>query len=137
MQVFFKAEGDAVRGEDWDFAEGTRKYTGNDFRDGVLRQGRDADGDRIYSVMIERGEREVTVPIEVFKDRAAEGTERVRLEIVDIDLWRHKGSGPELYGLSGGPGEDRERDFDGPTGLENLFGSDDGIVVKIVDDLMS
>jgi hypothetical protein len=138
VQVFFKVEGRAEKGEDWTFAGGTTPYNGaNDFASKVVRHGTDGDGDVIYSVMLERGERSVAVPIEIFRDRQQESNEKIKLQVVDIDLWAHRGGDPALYRLSGGPNADRERDFDGPTGLEARLLPDDEVVITIFDDLVS
>jgi hypothetical protein len=124
VQVFFTATGSAERFEDWNFAGG------------VLRHGKDPNGDTVYSVMLEPGADRVAVPLRIIGDDLAEGTERVRFEVVDIDLWRHVGATEKLYRLSGGPGADSERDFDGPTGLENHLVRDTTLVVTIHDDLI-
>jgi hypothetical protein len=138
VQIFFTMGGDAEKGADWDFSDGTRKYNGrNDFADGIVRHGRDGDGDMVYSVMLERGERKAEIPIDIFADGVAESNEKIRLKVVDIDLWKHKGSGPELYRLSGGPKADQERDFDGPTGAEALLLPDPTALVVIQDDLIT
>jgi hypothetical protein len=138
VQVFFKVEGTATQGVDWDFEGGTRRFNGrNDFADAVLRHGRDGDGDMVYSVMIEAGERAADVPIEIFRDRVAEGRETVLIEIVDLDLWGRRASGDVLDRLSGGPGADRESDLDGPVGREADLLRDRELVVAIHDDLIA
>jgi hypothetical protein len=138
VQVFFTVEGTATRGVDWDFEGGTRAYNGrNDFADAVLRHGRDGDGDMVYSVMIEAGERAATVPIEIFRDRVAEGRETVAIEIVDLDLWGRRAGGDVLDRLSGGPGADRESDLDGPVGREADLLRDRELVITIHDDLIA
>ncbi len=138
VQVFFKVEGTAEQGVDWDFDGGTRRFNGrNDFADAVLRQGRDGDGDMVYSVMIEAGERAANVPIEIFRDRVREGRETIEIEIVDLDLWAERGSSDVLYRLSGGPGADRESDLDGPVGREADLIRDRELVITIHDDLIS
>lgn len=138
VQIFFTISGQAEKGMDWKFAEETRDYNGrNDFADAVLRHGPDGDGDVVYSVMLERGERSVNVPIKILRDGLAEQNEKIKLDVVDIDLWRHKGDDAFLYRLSGGPRSDSERDFDGPTGLENRLIQDTDVFVTIQDDLIS
>jgi hypothetical protein len=137
VQVFFKVEGTATQGVDWDFEGGTRRFNGgNDFADAVLRHGRDGDGDMVYSVMIEPGERAADVPIRIFRDRVGEGRETVEIEVVDLDLWARRGSDDVLYRLSGGPGADRESDLDGPVGREADLLRDRELVVTI-DDLIA
>ena len=86
--------------------------------------------------MLEQGADRVAVPLKIFGDDLSEGTERVRFEVVDIDIWRHVGATEKLYHVSGGPGVDSERDFDGPTGLENNLVRDTTLVVTIHDDLI-
>jgi hypothetical protein len=138
VQVFFTVEGTAERGVDWDFEAWPRRYNGrNDFADGVLRHGRDGDGDMVYSVMIEAGERAADVPIEIFRDRVREGRETVEIEIVDLDLWGRRASGDVLDRLSGGPGADRESDLDGPVGREADLIPDRELVITIDDNLIS
>ena len=138
LQVFFKVEGTATQGEDWDFAGGTRRYNGrNDFADAVLRHGRDGEGDLVYSVMLDADARGVTVPITIFRDRVAEGRETVEIEIVDLDIWSHRGAQTVLSRLSGGPGADRESDFDGPAGREADLIPDRELVITIDDNLIS
>ncbi len=136
VQVFFTAKGSAERFEDWNFQGGAQKYTGDDFAGGVLRHGKDANGDTVYSVMLQQGADRVAVPLKIFGDDLSEGTERVRFQVVDIDIWRHVGATEKLYHVSGGPGADSERDFDGPTGLENSLVRDTTLVVTIHDDLI-
>jgi hypothetical protein len=137
VQVFFKVEGSATQGVDWDFEGGTRRFNGrNDFADAVLRHGRDGDGDMVFSVMIEAGERAADVPIRIFRDRVAEGRETVEIEIVDLDLWARRAAGDVLYRLSGGPGADREGDLDGPAGREADLLRDREVVIAIHDDLI-
>jgi hypothetical protein len=137
VQVFFSVGGNAERFEDWNFQGGAKKYTGNDFANGVLYQGKDADGDKVYSVMLEHGNGSVAVPLKIFGDNLDEGTERIKFEVVDIDIWRHIGASEKLYHVSGGPGIDTERDFDGPSGLENKLVQDTDFVVTIHDDMIS
>ncbi len=136
VEIFFKVGGKATLNVDWSFAEGTRLYNGNDFVDGVLRQGRDANGDMIYSVMLEEGSRSVDVPIRIIRDTANEQNEKISFSIVDVDLWRHAGSDEKLYRLSGGPGNDRESDFDGPAGAEQALIHDGYFTVTINDHLV-
>jgi hypothetical protein len=136
VQVFFTAGGAAELGEDWEFAGPTRRANGNnDFFDGVLRHGRDADGDQVYSVMIEAGERGAQVPIRILEDANGDGAERLILRIAEVDLWHDGDGGRTLYRLSGGPRDDRESDLDGPRGAEELLVRDPTLVVTI-DDLI-
>jgi hypothetical protein len=136
IQIFFTATGSAQRFQDWNFQGGAKNYTGDDFAGGVLRHGKNAAGDVVYSVMLEQGTDKVAVPLKIFGDDVVEGTERVRFEVVDIDIWRHVGTSEKLYHVSGGPGTDSERDFDGPTGLENSLVQDTALVVTIHDNLI-
>ena len=136
VEIFFKVGGKATLNVDWSFAEGTRLYNGDDFADGVLRQGRDASGAMIYSVMLGEGERSVDVPIRIIRDTANEQNEKISFSIVDVDLWRHAGSDEKLYRLSGGPGNDSESDFDGPAGAEQALIHDGYFTVTINDHLV-
>jgi hypothetical protein len=87
--------------------------------------------------MLEHGSGSAAVPLKIFGDNLDEGTERIKFEVVDIDIWRHPGASEKLYHVSGGPGADTERDFDGPSGLENKLVQDTDFVVTIHDDLIS
>ncbi len=124
IQIFFTVGGSATRFDDWNFAGG------------VHREGKDANGDVVYSVMLEQGKASVAVPIRIIGDKVNEGTERIKFDVVDIDIWRHTGSSDKLYHISGGPGADQERDFDGPTGLESNLIQDTDFVVTIHDHLI-
>ena len=135
VEVFFKAGGSATQGKDWHF-KGAKAYDGDDFAGGILRHGSDAHGNTIYSVMLKPGHESVAVPIRIQGDHKNEGSERIKVKVVDIDVWKDGDSGPELYRLSGGPGNDKEHDYDAPTGLENHLIHDSTFVVTIHDQLI-
>ena len=137
VQVFFSTSGTARLGQDWEFAGPVRRGNGqNDFFDGVLRHGRDDEGNVVYSVMIESGAGGAELPIRILSDRRGEGAERLVLEIVEVDLWRDGARGPVLYQISGGP-RDVESDFDGPAGAEALLIRDDTRAITIAEDLIA
>ena len=98
---------------------------------GQVRQG------ALDSVMLDADARGVSVPIEILRDRVAEGRETVAIEIVDVDIWSHRGAQTVLTRLSGGPGADRESDLDGPAGREADLIPDRELVITIDDNLIS